>query len=71
MNPHYIEPMSPDERRRIQAMRDKATRAWKPAVRLADKKFVATQVKFHKLRRDQKRAQMVANGQMRGGFSAD
>lgn len=70
-NNNDLPPMTPEQHKQEQQLKDKATRAWKPKVPAAIKKFVAEQhaVKMHL--REQKRAAMREAGQMRGGFPKD
>ena len=63
--------MPPQQMKDIQAMKDKATRAWKPKVDTFTKRIVAQAVATALAARDRKRAYMVSQGQMRGGFPAD
>lgn len=62
---------TPDQQRQLQEMKDKATRAYKAPLWPAVAKAVAQAKAFHLKRRDQKRAEQVANGQMKGGFASD
>ncbi len=57
--------------RATQEMRNKATRAWNPRTAPSVKKLVAQAHAANYKTRDQKRAYMVSQGQMRGGFAAD
>lgn len=64
-------PMSPATMKSLQDLKDKATWAFKPKVASADKKLVAQAVAAKLTARSRKRAYMVAQGQMKGGFPKD
>jgi hypothetical protein len=65
------QPMTPGAMKDNQARKNKETRAWKPKVPAAVKKFVAEQHAVMIYKRDQRRAAMVEAGQMKGGFPKD